>query len=158
MGIAGRAADFGPAHEPGAVVVLADRAFIDGCPETRPAGARIELGVGGKQRRSAADAAERPLALLVVERVRERPLGPVLARDVILLGRELASPFLVGLGDFRGGWRRVIGVHFSVTSCVVRRPLLPCVARGQLTSGSTPCDNRAGPFATAGCARAAADR
>src|SRR5215470_3389171 len=89
------------------VVVLAHGGVFDRRPKARPARAGIELGVGRKQRRAAAHAVEHAFAFLAVERVRERAFGAVLARDVILLGRELSLPLIVGLRNFQ----RAIGIH-----------------------------------------------
>src|SRR5262249_56087380 len=65
----------------------------------RPAGAALELLLGHEQRLAAARAAEGTGALLVVERAAAGGLGAVAAQDVVLLGREQASPLLVGVGD-----------------------------------------------------------
>src|SRR5262249_46610081 len=52
----------------------------------------------GEQRLAAADAGERAGALLVIERAAARPLGAVLAHDVILLRRQELPPLGVGVG------------------------------------------------------------
>ena len=57
--------------------------------ERRPAGAGIELGVRGEQRRSAADAAIGSLRVVVPVLAGERALGAFLARDPVLLGSQL---------------------------------------------------------------------
>ena len=87
--------------------MLAHGDLLDGSPEARPAGAGIELGIGREQRRPAARATERALALLAVERAREGALGAVLPGHVILLGRELLFPLGLGLADADRG----LGVH-----------------------------------------------
>src|SRR5689334_9182991 len=104
MAAAAAAMHFDPRHAVGAVLGAADR-VVERLPETRPAGAAVELGVGGEQRQVAAGAGEYPLAVLLQQRARPRPLGAVLAQDVVLLRRELRAPFGVGLLDleFLGG-------------------------------------------------------
>src|SRR5687767_11253647 len=68
---------------------------VDRREETRPAGAAFELPLRHKQRLPAAGAGERAGPLLVQERTRPRPLGSMLAKHVVLLGRQGATPFLV---------------------------------------------------------------
>jgi hypothetical protein len=69
----------------------------DGLVETRPAGAGLEFRPGRKQRLAAADAGEEPYALLKIERTRTGSLGPMLARNFILLRRQLLSPLGIAL-------------------------------------------------------------
>src|SRR3954452_2904971 len=108
MAAAAAAMDFGAQHAEGAVLGLADR-VLQRLPETRPAGAALELGIGREQRQVAAGAGERALAMFFQQRARTRPLGALLAQDVILHWGELRAPFGVGLLDlefFRGLRRR----------------------------------------------------
>src|SRR4051794_36965420 len=55
MAAAAAAMDFGAQHAEGTVLGLPHR-VVERLPETRPAGAALELGVGGKQRQVAAGA------------------------------------------------------------------------------------------------------
>src|SRR4029077_17763742 len=64
----------------------------------RPAGAALEFLLRGEQRLAAAGAEERAGAFLVIERAAARPLGAVLAHDVILLGGQELAPLRVGVG------------------------------------------------------------
>src|SRR5262249_50309482 len=67
--------------------------------EARPAGAALELGVGGEQRQVAAGAGEDALAVLLEQRARARPFRALLAQDLVLLWRQLRAPFGVRLLD-----------------------------------------------------------
>src|SRR5258705_497067 len=73
-----------------------DMAF-DALVEARPSGAAVVLGLRLEQRQVATGAHERPLALFVVERARERALGARLAQHPELLGRQKLAPFVLGL-------------------------------------------------------------
>src|SRR5262249_39991075 len=116
--VARRAADLGPVHEPGAIVVLAHRTLLDRRKEARPTGSRVELGVGGEERRAAAHAIEHAFALLVVERVRERPLGAMLPGDGILLGCQPPLPLVVALIALH----RAVCVHVLALLALVAGP------------------------------------
>src|SRR4051812_23478635 len=96
MAAATAAVDLGARHAEGAILRLAHR-VVERLPEARPAGAALELGVGGKQRQVAAGAGEDALAMLLQQRAGARPLGAVLAQDVVLHRRELRAPLGVGL-------------------------------------------------------------
>src|SRR3954447_12942725 len=98
MAAAAATVDFGAQHAEGAVLGLADGVF-QRLVKTRPAGAALELGVGGKQRQVAAGAGEDALAMFFQQRARPRPLGALLAQNVVLLRRQLRAPFGVGLFD-----------------------------------------------------------
>src|SRR4029453_17075084 len=74
--------------------------------EARPAGARIELGDGVEKRRAAARAAIRSRIVLVPVFAAERALGPLLAGDLVLLGRKFLLPFSVGFCDL--GYHEVL--------------------------------------------------
>ena len=84
--------------EPGSIEETVDRARL-WVVEARPAGAALELLLRLEQRLPAARAGERAGALLVIERAASRPLGAVLAHDVVLLGRQQLAPLGVGMGD-----------------------------------------------------------
>src|SRR5262245_26767738 len=78
--------------------------------EARPASAALELGLGDEQRLRAAGARKRAGTLLIVERAAAGRFGAVPAHDRILLGREQAAPFFLGVGD-RIGLAGGLGVH-----------------------------------------------
>ncbi len=71
----------------------------NGLPETGPAGARVELGIRVIQRRGAADAAERAMTVLVIQRPGERTFGARMTRHIVGLGRQQRAPFGIGLDD-----------------------------------------------------------
>jgi hypothetical protein len=110
MGIAGGAANLRSPHEERAVRMLAHGGSGNRRREARPAGARIELGVGGKQGRAAAVAAVDAAALLVPERPGEGAFGAVLPGHVVLRGCQLGAPFALGLDDAD---RDFGGTHFG---------------------------------------------
>src|SRR5580704_12166311 len=107
MAAAAAAVNFGTQHAEGTVLRLA-HGILERLVEARPAGAAFELGVGGEQRQVAAGACEGALAMLLQQRARARPLGALLAQDLVLLRRELRAPLGVGFLDleFLGGLRR----------------------------------------------------
>src|SRR5438874_3003377 len=107
MAAAAAAVDFGPQHAEGPIFGLAD-GVVERLVEARPAGAALELGLRGEQRQVATGTGEDALAMLVEQRARTRPLGALLAQDVILLRRQLRAPFRIGLFDLEllGGLRR----------------------------------------------------
>src|SRR5262249_2518067 len=74
-------------------------ASVDRRRERRPAGAGIEFGARGEQRRAAADARVRALRVVVPILAGERTLRAFLARDLELLRRQLRLPFGFGLDD-----------------------------------------------------------
>src|SRR5713226_4268549 len=94
MRVAAGAARLGPNHAVAGIFVLHDVFFIRGSVEARPAGARIKLGSGIEQRRSAADAAIRARIFRLPILSGEGRLGASLPRDAVLLG----SQFLLPLG------------------------------------------------------------
>src|SRR4051794_13038176 len=98
MAAAAPAMHLGPEHAKGAILGLADIA-LDRLVEARPARAALEFGVGGEQRQVAAGAGEDALAVLLEQRAGARPLGALLAQDLILLRGELGTPFGVRLLD-----------------------------------------------------------
>src|SRR5262245_4948596 len=75
--------------------------------EARPTGLAVVFGFRREQRKIAARAGKRALALLVVERARARGLGAVPTQDVVLRFAEDGSPFAVALLDFEA----VGGLH-----------------------------------------------
>ena len=81
-----------------------------GCPEARPAGAALELGLAAEQRVRASRAGEGARTVLGVERARSRPLGRLVAQHAIGRGRQLGLPLGVAELDRkalrRGSGRR----------------------------------------------------
>src|SRR5262245_41992317 len=75
--------------------------------EARPAGLAVVFGFRREQRKIAARAGKRALALLVVERARARGFGAVPPQDVVLRLAEDGSPLAVVLLDFKA----VGGLH-----------------------------------------------
>src|SRR4029079_13912493 len=75
---------------------------VERLPKTRPAGAAVELGVRREQIELAGRTLEDALAVLVVERARERPFRGFLAQHLILIRREQLLPLLVGVRDLEG--------------------------------------------------------
>src|SRR4051794_2302714 len=83
---AGRAMHLGPLHAEAVIARRLDAAG-DRLVEARPAGAALELALALEQRRAAAGAGERARPLLDQQGAAVGHLRPVLAHDVILLGR-----------------------------------------------------------------------
>src|SRR4051794_16749830 len=96
MAAAAAAVDLGAQHAESAVLGLADR-VVERLVEARPAGATLEFGLGRKQRQVAAGAGEDALAMLLQQRAGARPLGAVLAQDVVLHWRQLRAPLRIAL-------------------------------------------------------------
>src|SRR5262245_26397572 len=67
--------------------------------EAWPAGPRVKLGIRAEQRIAATYAVEHPLVVQVVVSTRKRAFGSLSARNLVLLGSQLAPPFLVRLDD-----------------------------------------------------------
>src|SRR5579872_1883400 len=100
MRVAAFAQYLGAGHEEAAVGFGHDVFRCDGRPEARPSGAGVEFGIRAEERGSATYAAEDALLMPFVIFVREWRFGACLARDLVLLRRQLAFPFCVGLHDF----------------------------------------------------------
>ena len=86
-------------REEAAVLLVLDGVRRDRLPEARPAGAGVELRLGGEEGQVAAHAGVGALRVVVPVRAREGALGALLARDVELLGREDLLPLVFGLDD-----------------------------------------------------------
>ena len=71
--------------------------FIQWRPETWPAGAALELGLGRKQAVIAAGAGEDARAMLIEERARKRPLSGTLPQYRILVRLQQFAPFFIGV-------------------------------------------------------------
>src|SRR5258706_11549531 len=102
MRVARRADDLGAAHPKRLIVFHAHVFRRHRLPERWPAGARLELGLGRKKRRAAADTTVRALVVMVPVLAGECALGSLSARHVELFGRQLRLPIRVRLVDFVG--------------------------------------------------------
>jgi two-component system, NarL family, response regulator LiaR len=101
VGVAVFADDLRTAHEEAVVGPQLDVLEVGRLGEAGPAGARVELGVGGEELGAATDAAVHPLRLLVDVGAGEGPLGARLAGHLVLLRGELLAPLLLALLNFR---------------------------------------------------------
>src|SRR5208282_3274557 len=75
-------------HAMGIVLLNSDIFFRDGLPEAGPTRAGLELGLGIKQNRIAADAVIQAVSVVVGVLTRARNLGPGLARHLELFRRN----------------------------------------------------------------------
>src|SRR5262249_8854298 len=89
----------GAGHAERTVLALVHR-VLQRRPETRPAGAALEFGLGREQRQVATGAAESAVAMLVEQRAGERPLGAFPAEHVKLFRRQQLAPLIVTMGHF----------------------------------------------------------
>src|SRR6186997_303947 len=86
-------------HAVAFVEVISDDALLERLREARPTRAAVELARRVEQRRAAADAVVAAGREQRAHLGAEGPLGAFLARDLVLLGRELRSPLGVTLLD-----------------------------------------------------------
>src|SRR5450631_232779 len=86
----------GPFHQKTPVGFGPHRAF-DWTPEARPARPALELGLRFEERQLAAGTSKNILAMLLQQRAAEGPFGALVSENLILVRREQAPPFLVGL-------------------------------------------------------------
>src|SRR5262245_17551607 len=86
------AVHLGALHEVTVVVLGLDVLRIGGRREARPAAAGVELGLGIEEHVTAAHAAIRAILVVVPVAAGEGALGPLLARDPVLLRRQLLTP------------------------------------------------------------------
>src|ERR1051326_4939394 len=100
MGIAAAAQRFSPHGKPAAIFLRRDGVGIDWLPETRTAGAGIELGRGFKQRLAAADAHVGAWLFRIPVLAGKGALGALLASHTKLFVGKLLPPLGIGLGDF----------------------------------------------------------
>jgi len=116
MGVALRAAYLRARHGIGLVLVQANGVIVHRSIEAWPSRAGIVFGLGGEKRAAAGHAAIEAFALVVPIGAGEGTLGAVLARDVILLGRQVLAPLLVGFLDLWAGLasHHYISVLFAV--------------------------------------------
>ncbi len=109
MAVAPRAPRFDPDHAVAGVANGQHVSFIERRPETRPAGAALEFGLGLEQRQSAQTAAVDAVFLVAQQSTAERRLGSVVEQDVALLLIEVSLQsfaFRLGRGvqiEPRGG-------------------------------------------------------
>src|SRR5262245_5820313 len=96
----------GPDHAVCGVPAGADR-LVERGPETRPAGATVELGCRGEQIQVAANTSEIAATLFVQEWARKGTFGRALPKHRILVRREPPLPVGVGPGHLEcfGGHR-----------------------------------------------------
>jgi len=93
------AKDLGAFHAEGSVREFLDVFLRKGQEETRPASARVELGIGGKERESASGTEIDPVFVIIEEVAAEggfRSLGP---ENAIGGGAELLFPLSVSFDD-----------------------------------------------------------
>src|SRR5947209_11505962 len=81
--------DLRAAHEQAAILLLANISFLNGRPETRPAGPRVELGPRCEEFGPAEDAQVHAGAVVVPVLSGEGALRPLVHDDVVLKRREL---------------------------------------------------------------------
>src|SRR5262245_39335069 len=130
-----RAVDLGPGHAERTIRRGRDRAFDRG-EKAGPAGAALELGVGGEQRLGAGGASEGSGPFLVIQRARSGALGPVLPQHVKLFRRQRRFPLLVGFRDVE-----LLTSHDSsvlsplASAAILERSLVP----GAWDLGLGPC-------------------
>src|SRR5712671_682957 len=130
MAAAAAAVNFGPQHPESPIFGLAD-GVLQRLVKTRPAGTALEFRLRGEQRQVAAGTGEDALAVLLEQRARSRPLGALLAQDLILLRRQLRPPFRIGLFDL------------ELLRCVGRRSAQPPEGRKAKQTGDRRQQNTA---------------
>src|SRR5258708_3586754 len=91
--------DLGALHEEAVVRAQLDVLEVLGLVEAGPARTGLELGLAVEQLRATSCAGIGPIAVLVDVFAGEGPLGALLTKDVVLLGRQLRLPLLFGLFD-----------------------------------------------------------
>src|SRR5690606_22439828 len=99
VGVAAGAKRLDPAHAVAGVQRLVDAVLGQRLVKARPAATGFIFGVGTEQRRAAGHTAIDALGIVVVILAGERRLGAFFPHDAILLRRQLAPPFFLGLAD-----------------------------------------------------------
>ena len=100
MAAARGAQDFGPIHHELAVGLCGHGILCERLEETRPTAPGFELCLRAKEWIAAARAFVNAGIMRISVFARKRTLGPLLAKDVILLGRQRLLPFLFRFFDF----------------------------------------------------------
>src|SRR5690242_1363953 len=90
---------FGSPHHETVVLFGFNILFGNRRPETRPAGARVELGIGREKVIPTAGTPIHSLFMMIPILPGERSLGALLAADVILLVGQLFLPFIFAFFD-----------------------------------------------------------
>src|SRR5215510_12917320 len=88
MAVAAATADLDPLHAIGAVAQIRDVVDVERLVERRPAGARLELRRGAKERKPAEPAGIHAGFLVVQQAAAEWGLGPMIEEDPPLLGGQ----------------------------------------------------------------------
>src|SRR5438445_10273445 len=99
MAAAPTAVHLHPLHAVARIPCRGDRAGLGRAREAGPAGAALEFVVRAEQLGAASRAEEAARLVVVPKRAAEGALGPLLAEDAVLLGRQLAAPLFVAFLD-----------------------------------------------------------
>src|SRR2546425_6567754 len=114
--------DLRAAHEQAPILLLANVSFLNGRPETRPAGPRVELGPRCEEFGPADDAQIHARVVVVPIFAGEGSLGPLVHDDVVLKRRQLLLNLrLVEL--FHGQGRTLRRLKVSARSRRAKEPL-----------------------------------
>lgn len=87
--------DLGAHHAVTHIAMLAYSIASERRPETRPAGPRVVLRIGMKERLPTTDASVDTVIFVIRVRTRESTLGPLVSGDLIRKRREPLSQFLI---------------------------------------------------------------
>ena len=101
MSAAAGTENFGPMHSIGVIRPLDDVLAGDRLEKAGPAGPRMEFGIRGEQRQSAAGAGINPLFFVVQQRAAKCVLRPLFAQDAELFLGQLPLPFVLAQFDAR---------------------------------------------------------
>jgi len=93
------AENFRAIHAEGSVGMLLDVLLGKGLEEAWPAGARVELGIGGKEREGTSGAEIDPVLVIIEEVAAEGRLGSLGAENAIGGGAELLFPRSISFDD-----------------------------------------------------------
>src|SRR5271165_2612111 len=102
MRAAAAACHLRPHHPVTPVHGVLDLALVLGGVKAWPSASRVELGLGVEQLVAAADTEINALVMEIPVLAGECALGAFFARDLVLLGSQQLSPFLVGPDDLFG--------------------------------------------------------
>src|SRR5215207_8855669 len=87
-------------HEEAAILFGLDIPLVNWFVEAWPTCTGVELRLGAKERRAAANAAIDAFFFVVPVLTRKSPLGALLPHDSVLLRSKLLTPFFVSLSYF----------------------------------------------------------